>query len=255
MLPKRTSAGSGLIHPTELDASFSELTPDRIDYEMNAEAFIHAPVKEQEFEWLQALLDADILFPPYFLKSLVRPLVNIEFYKKNGDKENEAYWEKQKLPYINKEVCQVIANSHPEAAIETPSFITKRAVNEFWTKHVEDLDAKTLTTYFLAFPESVLSSYMADDIFVTEKVLCHAPNIMKDTTAAWQFISRNPKYIFSLPWQYQREGLLVGGSINIADLKANVDKIINTELREKIVLAFDIPFTADEIEENTENDI
>ncbi len=207
-------------------------------YILDATSFLMAGVDSQTSEWLEAIVNSDILFPETFMENLLMPNKKVVYYKNLGDMELSDYWDKQKIPYLTKDLCYQIASFHPEASITMPVFLTEEAVQRFWDRKKDVLSKTEMTNYFLKFPESLLNIDMAHDINITLDVLNHAPEIFSGTEFAFKFMSRNPRLLFEADERYQLEGLLLSGTIMLN--KNNVKKIKNNELREKIMLALNI---------------
>ncbi len=222
---------------------FAELDLSAIDqecgvYTLDAQSFLKADVSEQSAEWLEAIVNADILFPKTFIESLLLPNKKCAAFKKAGDTVSAKYWEDKKIPYLTKELCAEIVKFHPEAAITTPSFLTKDAVREFWDRQKDVLSKSEMTTYFLEFPAEFLDIDMADNVIMSLDILNHAPEVFAGSDIAFKYISRHPRMIFDADERYQLEGLLLSGTVTLNE--DNVKKIKNNDLRTKIELALNI---------------
>ena len=207
-------------------------------YTLDATSFLKADISKQSMQWLEAIINADILFPSYFLETLILPNKKYIAFKKSGNVEAAEYWKGKIIPYLTKELCENIAMQHPEAAITIPSFLTKESIERYKEKKKSTLSKSEMTKYFLKFPAEFLDVKMAKDVIINLDILNHAPDIFAGTDIAFKYISRHPKQIFDADEKYQLEGLLLSGAVVLDE--DNVKKIKNDELREKIQLALNI---------------
>ena len=216
-----------------VDMSFIDTGATCIDPSM----FLYAPLSSKSPEWLEALVNSDVIFPDNFMEILLVPNKNSKIYSDAGEQEQAKYWESQKIPYLNSELCLEIAKFHPEAAITAPVFLPDVSyIKHFWESRLALNDTKTtMTNYFLKFPEEKLFIDMVKDINLNLDVFNHAPKLLGGTEVAFKYFSRHPYQLFDAAEEYQLEGLLLSGSIVID--ASNIEKIKNKDLRDKIRLA------------------
>lgn len=209
-------------------SSVNELTPER---------FLSLPTKEQTEEKLRLLLQSDMDFPGDFIKKISIPRRNAMYYEKLGDMETANYWKGKILPYLNKELCLLIAEKHPEAALSAAPYLTKEAIKAFWERKKESCSGKELALWFVRFPEDMLDAEMIKDIPTSRAVLSHAPSLYKDTEEAKKHLLRNPNDVLYLP-QYQTPGFLLLDGVNLN--KQTVEMIENENFREKTKIALNL---------------
>ena len=207
-------------------------------FTLDATSFLKADVADQSIKWLEAIVNTDIMFPHYFLETLLLPNKKYVAFKKNGDLEAAEYWKARRIPYLTRKICEKVAMVHPEAAITEPSFLTRESIKRFWERKKGTLSKSEMTMFFMKFPPELLDAEMAEDVIVSMDVLNHAPDVLAGTDVAFKYISRHPKQIFDADEKYQSEGLLISGAIVLNE--NNVEKIRNEELRKKIKLALNI---------------
>lgn len=172
--------------------------------EMNPEAFLARPVELQTIEDLQALLEIPDKFPTDFIARLQMPFRNEAYYRQNGDNERADLWAKRKVSWLNRQVCESIAEAHPEASVATPGYLKKEYIDNFWTWAKEaDFDRRTMTEYYLLFPSELLSKEMLDDIEYDWQVMRHTPQFCVGTEASRKYLNKHPNDIFRLPEEYQ----------------------------------------------------
>lgn len=205
--------------------------------ELTPENFLILPVEKQTQEKLEQLLEEDINFPDDFLKRLSIPLRNSRYYEVHGDVQTAGFWKARILPYLSREMCQHIAMLHPEAAIETPLYLTKECVMAFWNRKKEECSDRDMTVWFLKFPKEYLDVSMKEDIYVTWQALKHAPEIFLGSEEAKHYLLKHPNDVLQLP-EYQTPGILLldGVRLNTKTLQL----IENEKFREKVKLALNI---------------
>lgn len=209
-------------------SSVNELTPEH---------FLSLPVAEQTEEKLRLLLQSDMDFPGDFIKKLSIPRRNAVFYEKTGDIETSNYWKAKILPYLNKEICLLIASAHPEAALSATPYLTKEAVKAFWDRKKCICSGKELAVWFMKFPEEVLDESMIKDIPTSRGVLNHAPTLYKGTEEAKKHLLRNPNDVLYLP-DYQTPGYILLDGVNLNH--QTVELIENEKFREKVKIALNL---------------
>lgn len=230
---------SDIVVPDKLsDYNFSSVPQISDKNECTAEAFLILPVEEKTQEKLLNILTCPDLFPINFIKELSIPNRNAQYYEENGDHETAEYWKNKIIPYLGKNICISIAAAHPEASIETPMYLQKEHVKEFWNRIREKMTKTEMTDFFLKFPENVLSDYMIEDITVNSKVICHAPDMFLNQEATKKFLDRNPAEVLNLPESFQEEYRILRLGVPIT--KKTISLIKNESLREKIKIAFKI---------------
>ena len=175
-----------------------------------------------------------------FIKQISIPNRNAAFYAKKGNQALADFWKSKIILYLNLDICKEIAIKHPEASIATPAYLDKNAVMAFWNWKKESVSKQEMTKYFLQFPETVLDASMADDLVISEDVLNHAPNILKDTEYCRKFLSRNPAAILRHPeLQPPARILAFGVPLN----SKTISSIADEDFRERLALALRIPYT------------
>lgn len=229
MIPKKETGNYELDFTGDEEfSSKDELTPY---------SFLSLPVTMQTEEKLMKLVDSDLDFPGDFIKKLLIPRRNAMFYANEGDIETSEYWKKKIIPYLNKEICETIAEKHPEGALATTPYLQKESVKKFWERKKEICSAKEMTEWFLKFPAEMLDEDMRKDIVVNRMVLKHAPEIMKGSDEAKRHLLRNPNDVLYLP-EYQTPGFLLLDGVKLD--KQTVEMISNESFREKVKIALNI---------------
>ena len=205
---------------------------------MDPESFFSLNIKYKTLEKLSQIVESDALFPADFIERLSLPNKNAYYYRKAGNSEMEEYWNRQKLSYLNRDICMKIAHKHPEGAITTAPYITKEGVRSFFDRNNAVLSKAELTDYFLSFPPATLDASMARYIRMSWQVLAHAPEALCDTEEADRYLKRFPWDILRLPECYQTEDRLITAGVKLS--AKNLQYIRNAEMREKIALALNI---------------
>ena len=208
--------------------SEAEMTPDK---------FLSLPTQAQTKELLLALLNSDMDFPGDFIKKISIPRRNAMYYEKAGDHETAEYWKSKILLYLDKDLCMLIADKHPEAALSATPYLTADAVQRFWDRKKETCSPKEMTVWFLKFPESVLNESMRSEVMVNRAVLKHAPNLFKGSDEARKHLLRSPNDVLYLP-EYQTPGFILLDGVNLN--KSSVELIENESFREKVKIALNI---------------
>lgn len=208
--------------------SESELTP---------EAFLSRDVERQTKEDLEELLNVDVDFPLDFIARLQTPFRNEYYYSQKGNTELASEWKQKQIPWLNKDICEHIADIHPEASVATPQYLKKEAVKEYFNywKDEEHLSKALLKNKFLLFPEEFLDAEMLQYIEIDWQVLNHAPSLCLHSEYARLYLNRHPGEIFRLKEDYQTVGKLLADGVNIT--RSNLPLIKNEEIRAKIAAA------------------
>ena len=205
---------------------------------MGPETFLSLDAKDRTLERLMETLNSSSLFPPDFIERLSLPNKNAYYYKQAGDKKMEEYWNAQKLPYLNKEICMKIAFEHAEGSIRTSPYITKEGVLKFWNRYKDTLSDSVMTTYFMSFPGELLDPLMAPKLKLSWQVLAHAPEALCNTEEADRYLKRYPWDVLKLPECYQSADRLIAAGVKLT--KETLKYIKNADMREKIALALNI---------------
>ena len=205
---------------------------------MDPESFFSLNIKYKTIDRLSQIVESDALFPADFIERLSLPNKNAYYYRQAGNTEMEEYWNRQKLPYLNRDICMKIACKHPEGAITTAPYITKEAVQDFFYRNSSVLSKAELTDYFLSFPPGTLDGSMAKYVRMSWQVLAHAPEALCNTEEADRYLKRFPWDILRLPECYQTEDRLITAGVKLSG--KNLQYIRNAEMREKIALALNI---------------
>ncbi len=208
---------------------------DDIADNLSASGYFILPAEERTKETLMTLVDSDNIFPSGFIKRLIQPLRNEYLFKKVEDMEKAERARKNVLPFVNKDFCEMIAEKHPEAAIETPSFLKKEAVKLFMNKLKGTAGADRIKYYFVSFPEEMLDLDMIDKIPVDFEILNHAPNLLANTEKASKFLNRYPYRVLDLPEPYQQVNRIMKETVPLT--RNSIKKIHNEALRENVAIA------------------
>lgn len=206
--------------------------------ETTSQMFLLLPVKEQTKDRLDALTDKEEDLPWDFIKRISIPNRNAAFYIKEGNQNLAEFWKARIIPYLNLEVCREIAAKHPESSIATPAYLDKKAVKAFWERKKDMVTKAEMTRYFLKFPEEMLDPSMSEDLVLSEKVLSHAPKLLKDTDYCRKFLSRNPAAVLRIPeLQTPPRILAFGVPLN----SRTIQSVKDIAFREKLAMALRIP--------------
>lgn len=205
--------------------------------ELTPENFLTMPVEKQSKDRLVRLLELDVDFPPDFIKRLSIPNRNAAYYRSLGEMAAAVFWEKKIIPYLNREVCERIAFAHPEASLETPAYLSKEGVKNFWDRKKESCTDRELTQWFLKFPLEVLDESMREDLYVTNQVLKKAPAIFLGSDEARRYLMQHPNDVLRLP-EYQTPGILLLDGVHLTPQTLGL--IANERFREKVRLALRI---------------
>lgn len=209
------------------------------------DAFLMSDLKDKTEKRLVAVVNSDNMLRPDFIKQLIVPNRNYQYYSEHGDKEKAEYWKERIIPYLTPRICSIIAAMHPEASCATPEFLTKEAVAQFWEKHKTMTKAEK-TKMFLQFPEQVLDASATEDIIVNAEVLKHAPSLFCNcdetgthiSDRASTYLNQHPGDILFMPECYQTVGRLLNSRVPLTQY--TLQYIKNEEIREKIALALGI---------------
>ena len=225
-----------------LDQDFEDVLDDLDDNKddvRTVDSFFSKPAAERTKEELMLFVMSKDRLPNNFIKRLIQPLRNEHMYRQQGDNEKADMFKKEILPYINKDLCLMIAEKHPEASIDTPSFLTEEAVHRFM-KEVKAQGSDKMTRYFFnAFPEKFLTKEMLDDVVIDFNTLNHAPDVLYDSEPANRLLNRYPFRVMELPEQYQTEERIMRQTVVLNE--STIRQIKNKELRENVRLALNIP--------------
>ena len=223
----------------ERDTSAYQIVTDSEAVMLTPEVFIGMRKDDMTKEKLDALLQMDILFPRNFISKLLTPNRNAAYYTQKEMPEQAAFWENQKLPWLNKDVIRSIVKTHPEASIDTPQYLDKDSVSAFFRRWELSLAPDDITRYFLAFPESVLTAEDASFITTNTQVLAHAPSILADSDLADKYLSKNPGEVLHLPAAYQTRNRILTDGVHLR--KENMPYIQDKELRTLLTEALTAP--------------
>ena len=205
--------------------------------EVSAAEFLSLPVEEQTKERLESALQSEEDFPEDFIKRLSVPNRNAAFYTKHGDTQKAEYWKSRIIPYLNRAVCEDIADRHPEGSIATKPYLSKEAVRRFWDKKKEHVSKAQMAGWFMKFPKEFLDADMAEDMQLSREVLEYAPELLKDTDAARKHLNRRPFDVLYLP-DYQTEQRILAGGVPLNSRTINM--VQDELLKEKICVALGI---------------
>ena len=223
----------------EKDTSAYQIVTDSETVMLTPEVFLGMQKDDMTKEKLDTLLQMDILFPRNFIAKLLTPNRNAAYYTKKELPEQAAFWETQKLPWLNKDVILTIAKTHPEASIDTPQYLTRDDVSAFFRKWELALAPDNVTRYFLAFPESVLTAEDAAFITINTQVLAHAPSILADSDLADKYLNKNPGEVLHLPAAYQTRNRILTDGVRLR--KESMPYIQDEELRTLLTEALTAP--------------
>ena len=208
--------------------------------EMEAARFLSTEKAQRTKERLDAIIDMDGFLPDDFLYRIMVPKKNAWIYEKAGQKEKAEKERENILPFLNKGICERMADRHPEVCIKMPMFWTeKRAVTYLEKVKNENGAEEKKKKALLTMPEKI----------VTDKVLSYFPNtdyamlqkfpsIFAGTERAAKVFSRRPSMVLSMPEQYQSENTIIRDGVTLN--KYTIDLVKDEDLKNCIILALKI---------------
>lgn len=204
--------------------------------ELNPEAYLARPVKLQTKEDLDELLTLPDKFPPDFIYRLQMPYKNAAFYEAHQEPDKAAEWKSRQIPWLNRQVCEQIAQMHPEASVKTPAYLKPEYVQNFWDwAKGSEYSKQMLTEYFLLFPPEMLTSDMLSDIEIDWRVLRHVPDMLHGSEQARIYLNKHPNDVFRLPEEYQTLTKLIADGTTLS--AATIPQIKNETMRSLIAAA------------------
>ena len=199
-------------------------------------SFIYLPANEQTPERLYNLLMTNQLFPSDYIKMLCTPNRNVKYYSGKGNAEKAAKWKEKVIPWLNRDVCVKVAELHPEASIDTPTYLNAAFVHHFFEKMNGEISPQDLAKYYCKFPADYLSYEDAELVEPSWEVLRHTPEILAGTEYAQRYLIRHPEAVLRLPAVYQtREAVLMDG---VPLTRGGIAQIKDEEFKELLMLAF-----------------
>lgn len=208
--------------------------------EFEALRFLNIDPSLRKKEQLDAIIEMDGFLPDDFLYRLMVPKKNAYIYEKAGLKEKAEKERKNILPFLNKELCDRMADNHPEVCIKMPMFWTEKRALSYLEKAKSENGAKEkMKKALMTMPESLVTEKVLSYFPETDyAMLKRFPTVFAGTERAVKVFNRRPSILLSMPGEYQSENTLIRDGVIFN--RHTIGLVKDDELRNCIILALKI---------------